>query len=149
MEIPYVLLIFLTYPLEFPQICFKIWTLPWKFLHFWFTFAGGHWKFHMSSIGGGGCGLIMRSANIPLNFRQDLFTFQQKCTLRHRFGCFWSFRVRNSDKSPIFIAEIKNFGTDSGILHIRKSELNFRFLAYMKYLPHFLQIYYQLISRGL
>jgi hypothetical protein len=37
-----------------------------------------------------------------------------------------------------------------GILHIRKSELNFRFLAYMKYLPHFLQIYqYQLISRGL
>ena len=33
-------------------------------------------------------------------------------------------------------------GTDSGILHIRKSELNFRFLAYMKYLPHFLQIYW-------
>ena len=58
MEIPYVLLIFLTYPLEFPQICFKLWTLPWKFLHFWFTFAGGHWKFHMSSIGGGGGGRI-------------------------------------------------------------------------------------------
>jgi hypothetical protein len=53
MEIPYVLLIFLTYPLEFPQICFKIWTLTWKFLHFLFTFSGGHWKFHMSSIGGG------------------------------------------------------------------------------------------------
>jgi hypothetical protein len=65
MEIPYVLHIFLTYPLEFPQICFKIWTLPWKFLHFWFTFAGGHWKFHMSSIRGGGGGLIMRSANGP------------------------------------------------------------------------------------
>jgi hypothetical protein len=68
MEIPYILLIFLTYPLEFPQICFKIWTLPWKFLHFWFTFAGGHWKFHMSSIGG------VRINNVISHWNTQLYT---------------------------------------------------------------------------
>ena len=40
---------------------------------FWFTFAGGHWKFHMSSIGGGG--LIMRSAILYRDLLRDLIIY--------------------------------------------------------------------------